>query len=303
MMVAGVLVVAAFGVLRALVGLVTQIPVGRLVTAVGGMHGANPLPPLGLLVVGLLVCLGSPGRLRAGGAPELASRVRWTGLALVAGVVLGAALLVAQVQTVGTSSYYFLKVYLGFFLVLAAVVPALCGLLAARWRRGVRLGPVALALSLLLTVAVTQAFGRFPSGSPPLSTIGLQGTASVGSPFDASRIADGIMRAVDGGSSRASLSDDYVAIGRDRAAQPFYPDGWYHGMLVSLTARNGQRLDYLRVRGVDTVREAVPVVRRLLQENPDTTVVVAPDNLATLRQGLRNRPLEKRVRSWTAMTH
>jgi hypothetical protein len=301
LLVAGVLVVAALGVLKALVGLVMQIPVGNLVSAAGGVHGANPLPPLLLLVVGLLVCVAAPRRLRGQGAPELASRVRWTGLALVAGVVLATGLLVAQLQTVGTSSYYFVKLYLGFFLVLAAVVPAICGLLAARWRTVVRRPAVAVALSLLLTIAATQAFGRFPSDRPPLSTVGLAGTASVGPPFDAARIADGIMRAVDGSSSRASLSEDYVAIGRDRAAQPFYPDGWYHGMLASLTAQNVQRLDYLRMK-VDTVPEAVPVVRRLLQENPGATVVVAPDNLAQLRQGLHSQALQARVRSWKAIT-
>jgi hypothetical protein len=221
-------------------------------------------------------------------------------VALGAGLALGTLLLVRQLQTVGTSSYYFLKLYLGFFLVLAAVVPALAGLLLVRSRAGGWLAgrrPLAIGLCVASVLAATQAFGRFPAATSPLSTVGLPGTASVGAPFSAARIADGIGRAVASSTPGSALHEDYVAVGRDRAAQAFYPDGWYHAMLASLTATGKRRLDYLRVR-VDTVDEAVPVVRRLLRDHPGLTVVVAPDDLVGLRAGLGSAALAVRVRSW-----
>jgi hypothetical protein len=261
------------------------------------VHGANPMPPFVLLVVGLVVCWRAPRLLRRHGDEDAAGRVRWLVLAILAGFVLGAVLLAAQFDTIGTSSYYFLKFFLGYDLVLAAVVPALCATVLAcegpasprRW--------VGVLACLAVTAAATQAFGRFPAANAPLSTDGRDGTASVGRPFDAARIADGILAAAASSTSVRSVTEDYVAIGPDRAAEAFYPDGWYHGVLASLTAHTRDRLDYLRVR-VDTAGDAVPVVRRLLEHSPGVDVVVAPPYAAALRHGLRSPELQARVRSW-----
>ena len=290
-------VLGALGVLKAVVALLTQVDVGTLVTAIGGVHGANPLPPFVLLVVGLGVCSRAPRVLRRHGEEDAAGRLRWVALAILAGFGLGAVLLVAQFDTIGTSSYYFLKFFIGYDLVLAAVVPALCAMLVAyigptssrRW--------VGVVACVAITAAATQAFGRFPAGNAPLSTDGRDGTASVGRPFDAARIADGILTAAASSTSSRSVTEDYVAIGPDRAAEAFYPDGWYHGVLASLTAHVRKRLDYFRVR-VDTVEEAVPVVHKLLEKEPGVTVVVAPENVVELRDGLGSAQLRDRVRSW-----
>jgi hypothetical protein len=295
--VVAVTVLGALGVLEAVVALFTHVDVGTLVTAIGGVHGANPLPPFVLLIAGAVACWRAPKALRRHGQEDAGARVKWVALALLAGFGLGAVLLAAQFDTIGTSSYYFLKFFLGFDLILAAVVPALWATVLANAGRISSRRWVGVLTCLAMTAAASQAFGRFPAAKPPLSAEGRDGTASVGRPFDAARIADGILAAAASSTSTGSVTEDYVAIGPDRAAQAFYPDGWYHGVLASLTAGARQRLDYLRVR-VDTVNEAVPVVRRLLERRPEVHVIVAARYARALRTGLRSTNLQARVRSW-----
>jgi hypothetical protein len=301
--VVGVLGLAGLAVLRAVLGLFADVDVKNVVTAIGGVHGTNPLPAFVLIVVAVYACVAAVPLLRryGGGGPELAvaQQARVLVLAPVAGLLLGSLLFIAQLRTVGTSSYYFLKFFMGFELVLAGFVPALCGFLVAvavpRSRRpGLRVGA-----AVGVTLLATQAFGQFPHAHAPLHDRNPDGTASVAAPFSASRIADGIIAAVDGTGQAQSFRRDYLAIGPDRAAEAFYPNGWYHASLASLSAAARSRLSIMRVR-VDDVADAVPVARELLLSDPDLVVVVDPAYAEPLRRGLGAPELGARVTGWSS---
>ena len=281
-----VLGIAALGVLKALVALIVDVDVKTVVTAFGGIHGTSPMPAFVLLLVGGYVCLVAPTvvarRPVADADVTVARRVRLLGLMPLAGLALGGALLVAQLRTVGTSSYYFLKFFMGFELVLAAFVPAVVAVLVAsaaprRGRPVLRVG-----LSVVATLLATQAFGRLPGRPAPLFDADRGGTASVGAPLSVTGMADGIIAAARAGRAE-SFRRDYLALGPDRAAQAFYTDGWYHAVLASLSADTKVRLDVLRLR-VSGVADAAPVARRLLEENADVALVVDPRYVEPLRR-------------------
>jgi hypothetical protein len=299
------LVLGGLGVLKALVALFADIDVGHLVTAFGGIHGTNPLPTFLLVVVAAYVCCTAPSVVRrhGGGAEllEVARRVRLLGLAPLAGLALGALLLAAQLRTVGTSSYYFVKFAMGYELVLAAFVPAVVGVLLAgllppvpRRARGAR---TAVPAALLVTVLASQAFGPFLGRTAPLLDAHRSGTASVGAPLSVDGIADGIIAAVGDGRPGSSLRRDYLSIGAGSAAEAFYPDGWYHGALATLTGRTFRRLDVLRTR-VPGVDAAVPVARRLLSEDRGLEIIVDPRYADDLRRRLGDTDLSSRITSW-----
>jgi hypothetical protein len=290
------LAVAGLAVLKAVIGLFRQVDVGTLVTAFGGIHGTGPLPAFLLLVAACYGCLVGPAIIaRRGGAgvEDTARRSRVLLLAPVLGVVLGAALLVSQLRTVGTSSYYFVKYFMGFELVLAALVPAVCGSLVAAAtaprRDGVRIVGAAAAV-----VAVTQLFGAFPGRPMPLFDHHRSGTAWVKAPYSADRMAAGIIAAVRASHRHDGFEQDYLSIGRDGAAQAFYPDGWFHGSLATLSGRTAARVDVLR-KTVDDVGEAVPLARQLLTDDSRLTLLVPRAYASRLRVGLANPLLSRRV--------
>jgi hypothetical protein len=297
----GVLLVAAAGVLKALVGLFADVHVEDLVTSWGGIHGSNPAPVFLLMVTGIYLCLASSALVRRRGGPEdavaVAGRARVLVLTPVAGLLLGTVLFVAQLRTIGTSSYYFLKFFMGYELVLAVLVPALAGVALAGVGSRVPRRLPAVLVTVLVTVLASQAFGRFPRQPAPLFDSGREGTAMMRAPFSPSRIADGIIAAAAGTTSRQGTYRDYLAVGRDRAAQPFYPDGWYHGVLASLSTRVQLRIDLQR-HSVHGIAEAVPVARRLMRTDRRVVVVVDPRVLGPLRNGLGEPGLAARVVPW-----
>jgi hypothetical protein len=296
-----VLAVAGLAVGKAVIGLFLQVDVGTLVTAFGGIHGTNPLPAFTLLVAACYACLAGPAIVvRRGGTgveevEETARRSRVLLLAPVLGVMLGAALLVGQMRTVGTSSYYFVKYFMGCGLVLAALVPAVCGSLVAvitvPRRHGVRI-----VAAVAAVVAVTQLFGVLPGRSMPLFDHARSGTAGVKGPYSADRMAAGILAAVRASDRRDGFEQDYLSIGRDGAVQAFYPDGWFHGSLATLSGRSADRMGVLRTR-VDDVGEAVPLARQLLTDDPRLTLLVPRAYASGLRTGLADQALSRRVAS------
>lgn len=298
----GVLLLAGAGVLKALVGLFADVHVEDLVTSWGGIHGTRPLPAFVLLVAGIYLCSCSAAIVRRRGgddeAAALADRARVLVLAPVAGLVLGTVLFVAQLRTIGTSSYYFLKLFMGFELILVVLVPALAGVVLAHVGPRIRGRVPAALLVVVATVLATQAFGRFPQGFVPLFDGG-EGTALMRPPFSATRIADGIVAAAAHSTSRQAVHQDYLAVGPDRAAQPFYPDGWYHGVLASLSTRVQERLDVQR-HPMRTRAKTALVAGRLLRSDPRLVLVVDPRVAESLQEGLSGTGLARRVVPWSA---
>jgi hypothetical protein len=276
------------------------------VTSWGGIHGSSPAPVLLLTVGGIYLCLASPALTRrrrgSGHALDVAARARVLVLTPVAGLVLGTVLLVAQLRTIGTSSYYFLKFFMGYELVLAVLVPAVGGVLLASGGPAIRRRLPVVLVAVAATILASQAFGRFPRQPAPLFDSAREGTARMRPPFSPDRIADGIIRAAGRSTSPQAVYRDYLAVGRDRAAQPFYPDGWYHGVLASLSTRVQHRIDLQR-HSIHDLAQAVRVAERLLRTDERVVVVVDPRSLAPLRRGLGEPELAARVVPWSSTGH
>jgi hypothetical protein len=196
-------------------------------------------------------------------------------------------------RTVGTSSYYFVKFFIGFELILATLVPSVCGFLVVSLTAG-RRHPVRIVAAAAAVATVAPAFGLLPGRSMPLFDKARSGTASVKAPYSADRMAAGILAAVRASDGHLGFEQDYLAIGPEGAAQAFYPDGWFHGSLATLSGRTAARVDVLRKR-VDDVGEAVPLARRLLADDPRLTLLVAGADLPALRAGLADPRLAARV--------
>jgi hypothetical protein len=296
-----IMLVSVLGVAKALVGLFEDVRVSTIVTALGGIHGTNPVPTFLLLLVALAACSGAPSVARRYvGAPGLAlfaARARLLIVVPLLGVGLSSVLLVSQLRSIGTSSYYFIKFFMGFELILAAFVPALCAVLVAAIPRTTRFSRLQTLAGAVAVAMASQAFGRIPGEVPPLVEVARSGTASVGRPYDAQLMAGGIISAARVTDQGDSARADYLALGPARAAEAFYPDGWYHGIESGLTARSRDRLDLLRSH-VETLNEAVPIARELLQGDREATLLVAPEYAGALRAGLGDPALGDRVRSW-----
>ncbi len=295
---AAVLVVAALCVLKALAGLFADVGVGTLVTSFGGIHVSNPLPVFVLLVLACYSCVAAPVIVQRPGPTsrmhrETAGRARVLLLSPLIGLALTTALLWMQLRALGMTSYYFLKLFVGFELILAAFVPALVGFLVVvnsrpDRRRGVRRVAAAAA-----AVLATQAFGA-TSGTPALFDTSREGTAGVKPPYSAARMARGIVAAARSSSSADPFERDYLAIGQDGAARAVYPDDWFHGVLASMSVRTRNRAGVLS-RHVDTLDQGVNVARRLLREDPRARLLVAAGTAAALRAGLADPRLAARV--------
>jgi hypothetical protein len=230
-------------------------------------------------------------------ASDVARRVRLLTLSPLLGLVSALALFVAQLATVGTTSYYFLKYIMGFELILAAFVPALVAMALSDVVGRPRERSWTVAATVVATALATQAYGRFPHGHPALLVEHNKGTAAMAGAYSADRVAHGILAAVRGSSHEQAFGREYVAIGPHRAAEAFYPDGWYHGILPSLTRNVQQRVDILRHRAA-TVDDAAPLVRRLLEAHPEAEVIVDPRYAHALRDRLPTGDLGTRVISW-----
>jgi hypothetical protein len=274
--------------------------VGQLVSEPGGMNGTSPLPTFALLLVALGVYPILMRRLRNAWPGDGIGRTDrpWVIIAAaLAGTTLGATLLIAQLESTGTTSYYFLKYFMGLELILAACVPICIAVVVAalvpahRWL-GVNAG-VAVAGAFL----ASQTFGALHHGTALLVDDNDGGTANIHGPYSRESMSEGILRASQG--RHDLLFVDYLAVGKDGAVQAFYPDGWFHAMDASLTSGVYERLALMR-RPVDTEEDAAVVARQLLQQDPRVRVVVAPEHLRAIRTALRDSGLGDRVTTWSS---
>lgn len=277
--------VGALGSLRAALELLGTVRVGYLVTADGGYDAPAIAPVLVLALVGVwvLLVLGSPG---PGRTVEPFMSVWQTRLLLftpVAGAALLAALFVTQVRRTGTTSYYFVKLLLGYELVLAVVVPALVAALvfAVLPRQG-HSWPRALA-SLTAAVAALVAFGVLTPAEAPLFDDHAPGTASIAPPYDRGGMAEGILVAASETTPGTGFDTVYVALGRGNAGELFYPESWFHALNGSVTHRVMVRMNQLHVQA-STPEEAVPVVTELLLDQPDLRILVAREEAMAVQE-------------------
>lgn len=299
------LAVVGFGVLASasvLLVLVGRVPVGVLVEVAGGIDGTSPLPTFLLIVAAFVLTLGLPRFLAAGGdgsatgtdvGPGIAARARWLVLTPALAVLMLSALLVAQLHSIGTTSYYFLKLFMGTELVLAVVVPALVALLVVGLVKPV--GRRGLALSVVLTTLATMAFGVVRPGDALLFSTTNDGTASIEAPYTSTEMARGILAAVGSSDTTRSLVQDYVPLGPGNAAQMFYPDAWFHAITGSTTDDVMERFDPLRHKAL-SIGEAAPLMRDMVSRSPSVTFVVAPDQVDAVRAAVPDASVESWAR-------
>ena len=294
------LVLAAAGLLVgwAVLDLLRNVGVSSLVTATGGIHGVSVVPTMILAILGLGTL---PRATRLLPSPDdlvLSRRLRVVSLSVVAGVLLTIVLLVAQVASLGESSYYLLKFTMGVELVLAGVVPAGCAaMLAARTSLGSTTPKWSAALVVLAAVVLSQAFGTTIGAAAPLTDESRAGTATLSPPYSSARLSDGVMQALHTSGPKKGFDQDYLAIGREGASYAFYADAWFHAISTTSSLDVSSRMDLLRMR-VDDVHAAVAPVRRLLSQDPRLRIVVSPAHLAELRAALDDPELSARVVSY-----
>ena len=241
--------VAGVGIAVAL--LLRTVPISVL-NSTGGLHASWPVPTFVLLIVALYGCLRYPSAVgrhsRTGEAVPTPGRVRALALAPLGGFVVLTAFLVVQLHTIGTTAYYFLKLFVGIELVMAVLAPAVLALMVSA--TAPRLRPrTGVVLATAAALMATQSFGWFPRGTMPLFSETGDGTASVGAPLTRSGIADGILAAVAGTRTNETLTVEYFPIGRASTANPFYADGWYHAVQHSLSEQVFDRYQKLARAG------------------------------------------------------
>ncbi len=291
--------VAGVGVAVAL--LLRTVPVSVL-NSTGALHASWPVPTFALLIVALYGCLRYPSavgrRSRTGKALPAPGRVRALALAPLGGLAVLTAFLVAQLQMIGTTAYYFLKLFVGVELVMAVLAPAVLALLlyATAPRLHSRAGAV---LATAATLAATQSFGWFPQGTMPLFSESGDGTAPVGAPLSRSGIADGILAAAAGTRADETLTVEYFPLGRASTAKPFYADGWYHAVQHSLSEQVSNRYQTWRVP-VHSLDRAAELIAATLHAEPEVRVVVDPRFVEPLRKRIRSPELAARLIPWTS---
>jgi hypothetical protein len=270
----------------ALVTTLRAVTIEFVVSEVSGFNGTSPLPTFVLLIVLSYVVVrarsfaGGPGALPAGAV----LRLRLLGLAPLLGLLSLTALLILQLQAIGTTSYYFLKYLMGFELILSCVAPAVCAMLLAVALPDVR-GGRAWFCGLLTAVLGTQLFTPGWQVAPLLFSRTDDGTAAVAAPYSRGALAKGVLAVVRDTPPRASFWTEYVPLGPGNAAQTFYPDAWYHAANASVSGDVWERLATLREQA-DTVNQAAPLVRALLERDPHLRIVVEPDYVDRLRTAL-----------------
>ncbi len=299
---AAVALATALAVLAAVVLLLRTVPIGYVVTTqTGGLHATSPLPTFTLLLVALYSCL-RYGRLPVVGDGAVRGfvepgRMRALALAPLSGLLVLGAFLVAQLQLIGTTAYYFLKYFIGFELVMAVLAPAACGLLVVALVPpvGRRAG---VAVSLAAALLATQSFGWFPTETLPIFSRTGEGTAGLGGQLSPAGVADGILAASRGTRASETLTIEYFPLGGARALNPFYADAWFHAVQHSLSERVFERYGSWRVESVG-LDSAARLIRPVLQREPDVRVVVDPRYVAPLRERLGAPGLAGRVVGWS----
>ncbi len=298
---AGFVVLIGIALQRVLDTLTQRASMRFLVTATGGITGTSPVPTFVLLVAALYICLAFKSWIVTDSSNVvdrlLARRVRiLVAIPLIAMASAGA-FLVAQLSLIGTTSYFFLKYFVGIELILAGWVPAVLGILiAVRLPRSAGLHSV--VPGVVSVLLASQVFAPFPWAS-----VGWRaqpgGTASVGAPHSVTAMADGLVCALGTSNAVQSLQRDYVALGKQRGAQAFYLDAWYHAVFATSSPRVGGRLEPLRIN-LNDATGAAHTVQRVLSVDPGVKVIVAPDEVAQLRKALGNASSSRRVMTWYA---
>jgi hypothetical protein len=305
-----VVLAACAGGLRAawmLAQVAKQDAVHVVITAAGGITNPSPLPTVALVPVSVVVFLGfatwsrgaGPAALAELGAPTavVGSAVRRLLLATCAAVGSLLLLVVLQLRTLHTVSYYFFKYLAGCELVLAPVTVAVAAMWAASALPRGRPRRRWVVASGLLCAGATQCWGavgwHVPAGVAPT----WHDRDTAGRTLPASGVARDVLAATSVG-PRAAAGSEYLAVRGSAGSGSVLPATWFHALEGGLTTGQQSRFGAFATP-VSGVPQAGDVVRALLTRNSSTRVVVAPEYLEPLRAAVGGgRALARRVTTW-----
>jgi len=266
------------------------IKVQNVVEAAGPIHAAPPLFPVGLLFVSLYLFGCHRLLTRKFGHQALKSaswrKVRLLALTPVLASLLVGLLLAAQLRTIGTTSYYLVKVIMGCDLVLAAVVAAVGGMLAAqvvpvRARQFTGATQALGAVVITALVVAGAALGAVPRVAPAVA-----GKDSAGTKMLVPSMAAHILGASRGESTDEALRTEYVAMGVGHARFVEITDVWYHALTCSASRAVAHRTGAVGSLEVTDRESARKALRRVLAHDPRARVLVSDEFVAPLRRGL-----------------
>jgi hypothetical protein len=265
-------------VLKAVVVLVSTVSVSEVVDAHGAVSGAPFIVVLLLLLVSVAAIL-RLGSFTGDTCP--ARRVMWLALTPVGGFAMLATLLVMQLRRLGTSSYYFLKLFVGFELILAVLAAVAVAVLVAFTAPGLRSGTRAIG-ALLMSALMTQSLGHVSWSTAPMLHPLVHGSDMRGNALDLGAVAKGILAAADAKPSGSYNDLQYVAIGPAHGVDGVLPAAWHHALTGTLSYRAHERMSLLNGT-FGEVEQAVPYVRRVLATDPGTSVLVDSAFVSKLR--------------------
>lgn len=134
-----------------------------------------------------------------------------------------------------------------------------------------------------MTVIFTQFFGHMPLKAAPMMVAHpTVARDSEGAVLRAEDTAAGVLAAIASDSQESRFDLDYVEIGRHHGYKAILPAAWFHALTDSYTWSTQVRIKPLGA-SMATPDEAAPVLARLLEEHPTTTVRVEPDVAPALR--------------------
>jgi hypothetical protein len=279
--------------------LLVSVPASAVVDATGAIHGNSPLPLFLMLVLGSYVFLsfGAWLRLLRRAAPDPIATSKVARLAVLPLIAVSslALFLVAQLVRRGTTSYYFVKLFLGAELLMAPVTAGALAMLVSLGTGPSRRRRVAMAAAVSATVAASQAFGLV--GARPSPLLGTGTLVTVLAPYSRTGIAQGLLAASDGAVSSGGFHRAYVSIGRGGTPQLELANHWFHSLTLSSSLRE-LATSQLLGRSTPTVVGVLPAVRAVLEDRPDLIVVVDPRYVDALRSRLASPELAQRVRGW-----
>jgi hypothetical protein len=275
------LALMALGVLRAVLMLVTTITVSEVVVAQGQVSGA----PFPVVLVLFIVSVAALVRLCTRKADGTCAdrRLWWLVSTPLGGFAALTVLLVLQMRTLGTSSYYFLKLLVGFELVLATLAAVAIAALVATTVRAADGAPLPAAAALVVAASVTQSLGHVAWAAAPMLHPWVLGTDRAGQPLDLTAMADGILASTS--AARSGSNRVYVAVGRARGFDGVLPAAWHDALTGTLSRRAHDRICTLGGTFGDA-DAAAPYVRSLLAKDASVTVLVDPSFVESLRSSL-----------------
>ena len=204
-------------------------------------------------------------------------------------------LLAAQLRSVGTTSYYFLKYLMGFELIMAAASAGVLAMLLSATMRA-WIPRKALVGSLLAVLLATQAFGHFPKHEPQIWAD--DGLVPTFAPYSRSGIAGSLLAAQAAVPAGGGFTDAYVPLGRGGTPQLGLADVWFHALTESMSNDVLQASAPLLVFRDPTVEGVLPAIRGLLRRSPGVVLILDPRYVEPVRSRLHSVDLASRVVGW-----